>query len=169
MSQIMIYKCTCDRKKLIKHDPDNKRSWLSPICDTIDSFRLKEPVDVLKPVVTISRDTLGKNWAKANYAQIPMFGRFYFINNPGTLHDGLVTYELSVDPLQSYMGDLLNTPFEISRSESVNSKDYIDPEKAIIQRRVVQYLPAKNAGGTAQGVPQSAANTKKYFITVAGG
>lgn len=161
MSEIILYKNKSDRKKLNKD--------LSQIVDITGTFRLKEPTSVISPVVTLSKETIGKNWAQVNYAYIPMFNRYYFIDKPGTLKDGLVTYEMSVDPLMSYKGALLNTAFEIARSESVNSKYYIDPEKAIIQRRVVQYLPAKNSGGTAQGVPQSAANTKKYFITVAGG
>lgn len=161
MSQIILYKNKSDRKKLNKD--------LSQIVDITGTFRLKEPTSVIYPVVTLSKETIGENWAQVNYAYIPMFKRYYFIDKPGTLKDGLVTYEMSTDPLMSYKAGLLNTAFEIARSESVNSEYYIDPEKAIIQRRVVQYLPAKNAGGTAQGVPQSAANTKKYFITVAGG
>lgn len=160
MSEIILYQNKSDRKQLTKD--------LSLIVDITETFRLKEPTSVTNPVVTLSKTTVGKNWANVNYAYIPMFGRYYFIDKPGTLNDGLVTYEMTVDPLMTYRGNLLNTAFEIARSESVNSKYYIDPEKAIIQRRVVEYLPAKS-GGASAGVPQSASNTTKYFITVAGG
>ena len=154
MSEIILYQNNSDRKKLKKN--------LSEIVDITETFRLKEPVDVIRPRVTLSKETIGKNWAKVNYAYIPMFGRYYFIDKPGTLQDGLVTYEMTVDPLMSYQAGLLNTAFEIARSESVNSKYYIDTEKALLQRRIVTY---KKIGS----ITQDAANTKKYFITVAGG
>lgn len=169
MSEITLYRCTCDRKKLVKYNPSRNISYLNKIGETIDSFRIKEPSSIINPVILLSRATVGGNWASVNYAYIPSFNRYYFVDNITCEHDGLLELELHADVLQSYYSQLLNTAFEIARSESLNSKYYIDPEKAIIQRRVVQYLQAKNAGGTAQGVPQSAANTKKYFITVAGG
>lgn len=163
MSDIYLYRYNCDRKKIVKHAPDDlKTSFLSEISKITETFRIKEPSSIINPVVTVSKSSVGKDWASVNYAYIPMFKRYYFVDNITCLHDNLLQLDMHVDVLQSYYSQLLNTTFEIARSESINSEYYIDTEKALLQRRIVTY---KKIGS----ITQSAANTKKYFITVAGG
>lgn len=155
MSHIIFYINSEDRKKITKR-PTAITSEENPL-----SIQLKEPVNIMEPEIIISKSSIGPNWNRVNYAYIPEFKRFYFIDSPGTLHDGLLTFRLSVDPLKTYSAGLLNTPFMIARSESLNSPWYIDTEKALIQRRVVSY---KKIGE----IPQ-ASTGKKFAITVAGG
>ena len=163
MSDIYLYRYSCDRKKIVKHAPtDLGVSFLSEIAAITETFRIKEPSSIINPVVTLSKTSVGKNWASVNYAYVPMFKRYYFVDNITCEKDGLLTLELHVDVLQSYYSDLLKTSFEIARSEYLNDSYYIDPELALQLRRVISY---KKIGS----IPQSAANTKKYFITVAGG
>lgn len=168
MSEITLYTCNCDRKKLVKYDPTDqqKPNYLHKIVTV--NFDLKEPSTVVNPVIVLSKTHIGDNWSQINYAYIPSFNRYYFIDTITCENNGLLRMELHVDVLQTYQAGLRSTPFEIARSESVNSKYFIDPEKALIQRRVVRYIKAMSNGASA-GVPQSASNTTKYFITVAGG
>lgn len=152
--KINLYKCKDDRKKIVKK-PD-------PIVKDV-TIRLKEPTNIMNPVVTMSKESVGGNWSSVNYAFIKEFKRYYFVDNIECLNDGLISLSLTVDVLFTYADDLLRTQFEIARSEKINNSYFIDTEKAIRGRRVVKYLPV----GTG-GIPQSATGNK-YTITVAGG
>lgn len=162
MSDMTLYQCNCDRRKVYK------ATSLVPVQDITETFRLKEPTSVIHPTVIVSRETVGKNWAVANYAYIPMFKRYYFIDNITALNGGLIQYDMTVDPLYTYASkeqgfSLLKTAFEIARSESLNSKYYIDPELYLQTYRTIEPVIVGN-------IPQtSASSAKKYVITVAGG
>lgn len=153
MGEIVLYQNSSDRKKIRKN--------LRQIQDITETFRLKAPCSIINPTVTLSRQSIGDSWAQANYAYIPRFKRYYFINNITVEHDSLVSVSMSVDPLYTYAAQLLNTQFEIARSESVNSSYFIDNEKALMNRKVVTFLNVGN-------IPQSQSG-KKFTITVAGG
>lgn len=161
MYEITLYRTSCDRKKLVKYAPELGINKLTKIGSTIDSFRIKEPSSIINPVILLSKTTVGQDWAQVTYAHIPSFGRWYFVDNIVCELDGLLRMELHVDVLQSYYSQLLNTQFEIARSESLNDSYYIDPELALQLRRVVEY---KKIGSISQ-----ASIGNKYAITVAGG
>lgn len=157
MSDIYLYTMSCDRKML------RKDTYLAEVVPggITETFRILQPSSIIRPVITLSRDTVGaKGWAGVNYAYIPSFRRYYFVNNITARHDGLMELSMEVDVLQTYYSKLLDTQFEIARSESVNSPFYIDAEKVLMNRRVVTY---KKIGE----IPQTTGN--KYVITVAGG
>lgn len=153
MGEIVLYQNSSDRKRIKKN--------LREIRDITETFRLKAPCSIINPTVILSRQSIGDNWALANYAHIPRFKRYYFINNITVEHDSLVSISMSVDPLYTYAAQLLNTQFEIVRSESVNSPYFIDNEKALMNRKIVTHLDLGN-------IPQTR-NGKNYIITVAGG
>ena len=162
MSELLLYQCSCDRKKIYK------ATSLTLVQDITETFRLKEPTSVIRPSVTVSRQTVGANWAKANYAYIPMFNRYYFIENITALNGGLIQYDMLVDPLYTYASKehgfaLLRTAFEVARSESLNSKHYIDSELYLQTYRTIEPVIV---GGITQ---TSGASAKKFCITVAGG
>lgn len=162
MSEMVLYKCKCDRKKVYKTNS------LSRVQDITETFRLKEPTSVIHPTVIVSRETVGSEWASVNYAYIPLFNRYYFIDNITALNGGLIQYDMTVDPLYTYASlergfSLLKTAFEIARSESLNSKHYIDPELYLQTYRTISPVIV---GGITQ---ETAATDKKYVITVSGG
>ena len=152
--KISLYKCKDDRKKIVKKP--------APIVENV-LIRLKEPTNIMNPVITMSKVSIGEKWSTVNYAFIPEFKRYYFVDSIECLNDGLLSLSLTVDVLYTYSDDLLRTRFEIARSEKINNSYFIDTEKALRGRRVVKYLPI----GTG-GIPQSATGNK-YTITVAGG
>ena len=162
MSNMTLYQCNCDRKKVYKANS------LVPVQEITETFRLKEPTSVTHPSVIVSRETVGKKWAVSNYAYIPMFKRYYFIDNITALNGGLIQYDMTVDPLYTYASkewgyQLLLVAFEIARSESLNSKFYIDPELYLQTYRTISPVVV---GSISQDTGTS---VKKYVLTVAGG
>lgn len=154
MSKLYLYTNTSDRKKINKS--------LDPIIKDHIDFVFKDPTNIVSPLVTIAAASIPDNkWSMVNYAYLPLFNRYYFVDNIEVEHGGLMTLSLTVDPLYTYRQKLLATSFEVARSESENSRYYIDNEKPILSRKVVDY---KIFGE----VPQTSGG-RKYIITVAGG
>lgn len=155
MSEIYLMKCSDDRKRIMK-TPSNVL-----LNDASISMHLKEPTSIISPVLTLSKSKIGDQWASVNYAYIPEFGRYYFVDKIECLTHDQLELSLTVDVLYTYRSQLLSTSFEIARSQKINSKYYVDTEKALINRRVVTYE-------IFGSVPQSTTG-KKYMLTVAGG
>ena len=149
---VYLMKSTDDRKKISKNP--------TTICSV--SATMKENTSLFQPTMLISKSALGKNWAGANYAYIPDFGnRYYFIDNITAETGQALAFSMTVDPLKTYQSDLLYTPFEVARSEDINSPYFVDTEKALINRKVVETLPIGHITQSQTG--------NKYTITVAGG
>lgn len=156
MSSITLFNNISDRKKIKKQ--------LSKIMEISGSLRLKEPCSILEPVIILSMAAVegsGSSWIKANYAFIPDFGRYYFINNVIATHDHMLEFHLSVDVLMTYKDQLLGSSFEIVRSESINSKWFIDNQKPVQNLKKITYQKIGS-------IPQSATGNK-YVLTVSGG
>ena len=154
MSAIILYTSSSDRKKLQKALDKKGES---------DALLLKEPCSVISPVVQLRRSTLGKAWAQINYAYIPDFKRYYFVDDITALNDGLLELKLSVDVLMTYADSLLSLQLEIVRASSLNSKLYIDPEMPLQANKLLSY---KKIGLFPESVSDS---TNNYYLTVAGG
>lgn len=150
--KIIFYSISDDRKK-IRKNVSNK------IGETT-SLRIKENTSVMNPTIDVTAETVG-NWAAVNYAYIPDFGRYYFVDSVELRNDGIVAVTMTVDVLKSYEADLLNTSFFIARSESINSKWYIDTERPLTNRRVTSYKAIGKIDQDSTG--------RKFAITVAGG
>lgn len=94
-----------------------------------------------------------------NYAQIPIFNRFYFVKYE--IIGNLVRSELKVDPLTSFKDDILNADIIAARSSNRYNPYFVD-DAAINTKRIkifVSKFPfefdTSNAGN-------------KYVITVGG-
>lgn len=157
MSEIYLMTCKDDRKRIDK-SPVNIRSDKQSI-----PMVIKEPTSITNPVVTISEAKIGKNWPSVNYAYIPLFQRYYFVDKITCLSSGLLELTMTIDVLYTYCEELVNTSFEVARSEALNSSYYIDTEKALMNRKEVVY-----EDGIIGYIPQDASGNK-YVITVAGG
>ena len=142
-----------DRKKINK----NPATLFSAECI------FKEDTSLFSPTMIISKAAAGGQWAQANYAYIEDFGgRFYFIDNIIAETGGKLAYHMTVDPLKTYASDLMGTSFFIARSESINSKYFLDTEKALEVKKIIDYRePLGNITQSQTG--------NKYCLTVAGG
>lgn len=85
---------------------------------------LKEPCSVMNPVFKLKRDPVDSVPDLFNYAYIPKFGRYYFVTNV-TWNEGFWEFQLAVDVLASYAGDIGQSSHYILRTNS-STTDY-DP------------------------------------------
>lgn len=150
--QIFLYKNNSDRKQIVKDLENFKENGYS--------CKLKEPCSILRPSITIRSSAIGKQWAKCNYAYIPSFNRYYFIDNITCLNDGLLQLDMSVDVLQTYQYQIMTQQQQVVRSEYLNSKMYIDTELPLQANKII----------TIEQIglfPEATGNN--YILTTAGG
>lgn len=157
-TKVTIYVNSADPKKATKN-PTNK-------VDITDTFRIKEPVDILHPVFTLAKSTMEKkniNWQNYNYCQIPDFGNRYYFMTLRALNNGLIEATCSVDVLSTYIGKLMGTAFEIARASNSIKADtllYADETRPTQANRYIEYHPLEK-------LSESTGNN--YVLTVAGG
>lgn len=77
------------------------------------SIRDPGSVDVLRPQIMINA-TIGSG----NYAEIPLFGRYYFIDEITVLRADLTLVSMHVDPLTTYQGSIRATPCVCIRTQA---------------------------------------------------
>lgn len=154
--KIIFYRCTCDRKKI---DKTGGFTLELPVI----SCRIKEPSSIYNPTVIIDAASIGDYYADINYAHIPKLGRYYFINDIIMENDGLLSISMSIDVLHTYRSSILDSSQWIVRSEKINSKKFIDPERPLQSNKL---LTSKIIGAIPESIGE---NTNNYYMTVAGG
>lgn len=76
---------------------------------------LKDEVNIINPVINIAGiDSL---MADVNYAYIPQFNRYYYVDSITSLNTGLLQINLTVDVLQSFADDIMNNTAIIERQQ----------------------------------------------------
>ena len=122
-----------------KRENSTKRPDDSLNTPTVLNGHIKEPCDMLHPVIsfqTISEQTTPTVYI---YAHIPIFGRYYFVSN-WSFEGGLWVVHLTVDVLASYRTNIGNTSAYIERA-SANA----DGTQSYYDRRVIdRAYPAKH-------------------------
>ncbi len=157
MSDIQLYITQSDRKKVKKN--------VSLVVDITQTFRIKEPSSVFNPEILLSRETVGDKYAAVNYAYVPKWERWYFIDDIIEENDGLIRYRMSVDVLMTYADKILASQQEVIRSEKINSMLFADSERPVQSQKYITYTdPAKGEFGA---FPEATGDN--YFLTVAGG
>ena len=167
MSDIYFYKCNCDRKKVDKSgslDTIPAPTSANPNGGITDTFIFKQPCSVFNPEVLIAKETLAKaNFSQINYAYIPSLGRYYFVDDITMENDGILRFSMSVDVLMTYRTQILKSKQFVARSQSLDSRLYIDSERPIQANKLIKPNDACVLGL----FPQSTGNN--YVMTVAGG
>lgn len=98
---------------------------------------LRDGSSILNPAILIEADVAALT--SCNYAYISDFGRYYFITDIQSLHNGLVMVSMHVDVLMSYASGILGNTAIIDRQEAdwnlyLNDgviKTYQDPKVVI--------------------------------------
>lgn len=85
------------------------------------SGNLKEETSILNPVVLIEIE----DPAEYNYAYIPEFNRYYFINDIVSVRNGIWRISMTVDVLMSFKSSILNVPVIVSDTEYLGSDMYL--------------------------------------------
>ena len=82
-----------------------------------ENIILKEDTDVTNPVIIISGIPKAETISDYNYAYIPQFHRYYWIENITFTKRGLIELSMRVDVLMSYKESILNSKQLIDRVE----------------------------------------------------
>jgi len=88
-----------------------------------DNIKLKTPIDIIRPFLIIESDI----FLLYNYAYIPEFERYYFIENITNQSNKRYLLDLKVDVLMSFKDDILNAKGLITEDKDGNK--YIDRNK----------------------------------------
>ena len=93
-------------------------------------IQLTAQVDVLSPILRLENGSWLEN---KNYAHIPAFNRYYFINRRSIINSNLIELYLEVDVLESFKGDILGSK-QVYYSQGV----YVDIITQLSNKRVNQ-------------------------------
>lgn len=80
-------------------------------------FKHDNNCDILKPTIIIQSE----NFLNFNYAYIDQFKRYYFIEDITIFPNNIYVVTLSVDVLESWKNDILNSDCDIIKQENFNA------------------------------------------------
>ena len=112
---ITLYNCADEPNRLSK----TLSSGYTPI---IANNGVNTELGVTRPIITI----IG-NFSGYNYAEIPDFGRYYFIDSITIIRNGISQLNLRVDPLMSYRSDIASLPAIAKRVGTEDNPDLFSP------------------------------------------
>ena len=92
---------------------------------TYENVTMKDPTDTVHPVVTIQTTA---NLSSVNYMRIERYGRYYFVEKPIAVKNGVWELHCTSDPLMSFKDSLLNVSGTVTRSETLFNAYLNDPE-----------------------------------------
>lgn len=116
-----------------------------PAGTTVTGTIREDAVDLMRPEIMVT----GAPSAGYNYAYIPDFGRYYFVDPPVTIRTGLVKLPMRVDVLQSFADQIVDAPVIVERSSNKYNLDIADPERKFYQDRSNQYITIGDVGAPA--------------------
>lgn len=102
--------------------------------ETEYTIKFKGIADIKNPVVLLTSES----FLNFNYAYIPDFERFYFINNIEINPNKIYTLNLSVDVLESFKNDILASKGMITKQTNINNY-YNDSYESEIKKQVDIY------------------------------
>ena len=93
------------------------------------SGQARDEVEIMSPVVRFDTDEV----MRFNYAYIPQFQRYYFVDGVNAFREGLWDVTMSVDVLMSFRGHILQLPVVIDKqSMQENGDEYIDDSSLVV-------------------------------------
>lgn len=90
-------------------------------------IRLKSATNIKTPIVLL----FSENFPHFNYAWLDDFNRYYFITNIESFPNHIYQLTLSIDVLETYKTDILNSSGFISKQETINPYYNTDYESEI--------------------------------------
>lgn len=79
---------------------------------------LREETDIVNPSFLIETDNMDNEIFKANYAEVPMFGRKYFVTKITIVRNNLVRVDMHCDVLDSFQMAIKSNTAILERSEN---------------------------------------------------
>lgn len=107
------------------------------LINTVDcAIKDKCPVETPKIVLT---NMLGSSINRCNYAYVPQWGRYYYVQNINVDTGGRIELELKVDVLMTYAGQIRTINTVVDRQEFVYNKYISDSNVPVRTNRIVSY------------------------------
>ena len=116
-----------------------------------------EKVDVMQPSILMT----GAPSQNYNYAYLPDFNRYYFVDPPITERTGLVRLQLHVDVLQTYYAGIMTAPVILDRASEGYDAFAPDPRRKFYNYTEPQYKKIGSLGDSyslvmvASGYPRT--------------
>ena len=146
--QIILYNTASENNKINKD--------ISTVILSVDGT-LKNECAVSNPTIRLQATA---DILNANYAYIPIFKRYYFINKITSLVNGLWLIDLSCDVLMSFKDSILALECVVNRASSDYNSYFNDSEFSCYNNSRVQTKLFPNYGVFNNG--------RTYLITVSG-
>lgn len=108
---------------------------------------VKDPISMITPTVILNSF---ENMSYCNYAYIPSFNRYYFIDDIRPLTGSRVELSLRVDVLETYKDTLLALSAVLDKQEANGSPYYNDGSFNVLAREFLQSYNFPN-GFNAEG------------------
>lgn len=124
---------------------------------TFAQASLKESTSLINPVFLIQGMNDGLI-SRTNYAYVPVFNRYYYINNIIAVRTDLWEFECHVDVLMSYKSVINNSTGLIRRQENSYNLYLDDPKSKVYQNPII--VTKAFPGGF---------NTESFVFSVNGG
>lgn len=120
------------------------------------SGTLRDETSIINPIINIKN----AEPLRYNYAYIPLFKRYYYINNIESVRNGLWKLYLNVDPLMSFKVDILALKVVINKQAlASNGDEYIDDGSLITDNLMFK---------TVYNFTNGFNNTGEYILITAG-
>lgn len=143
---INLYYNSSDNRCITKHLTDIK----------VISGTLRDETSIINPIITTNNSSI----IRYNYAYIPEFKRYYYINNIESVRNHVWKLYLQVDPLMSFKGDILALKVVAEKQSLLeNGDEYIDDGSLVSDN-----LMFKTIYNYANGFN----NTSEYILITAG-
>lgn len=116
MATANFYTINCDHRKLNKV----KGTDYTVITEGV-SIRIKEPCDIMNPILLLNKKAGDTSLNEANYLSIPsppFNNRYYYIDDISVMTGGMYQLSCSIDPLETYKAEINNLTAWIERSET---------------------------------------------------
>ena len=125
--------------------------------ETTFEGRLRGECNIKNPVIDIASNG---NIPSFNYAYIPEFDRYYFIDNIASIRNGIWSIEMTCDVLMSFRTDILNSYAVINHTQQTDITEYMNSDiwKTLVKDKtdIINF-------------PNGLLETGEYILITAGG
>ena len=104
--------------------------------------------------------------ANNNYAYIPNYQRYYYVDSVTVGRNGMYTVQLSVDVLMTYADAIRNLSATTSRQENIGINDIVDSLLPLQNRKELAVIEFENSEFNIANANTSSYN---FVLNVAGG
>lgn len=155
--EIKLYTCTAENRHI------NKTDYLVEVASLSGNLRQKN-VSVTDPVITIKYDS---SVFGCNYAYIPEFKRYYYINGFSNVVNGIVDIAMHVDVLMSFKEEFLQNKGYVDASLNYGNFYLNDPNTPVQQNTELFTVKQFDSPFVGSSIIMNCLNTRKQVITEA--